>query len=128
VGRYLDLAREVVQKNEVGSFSSSNSPHKDSNISYRVQGESSIVAGRDTCEKSEKSELSKEESVRNEEAQPHVVTRCIHRATVDKCAVCSGYVRWLIADEDRLRVSQANPETARRMYWQEVRLPDEEWF
>jgi hypothetical protein len=48
-------------------------------------------------------------------------TRCIHGTTFDKCAVCSGYVRWLVGDEDRLRRAQANPETVRREFWRAVR-------
>lgn len=49
------------------------------------------------------------------------VVRCIHRMASDECAVCSGYVRWLIADEDRLRRMQANPEVVRREFWRSVR-------
>jgi hypothetical protein len=48
------------------------------------------------------------------EASP---VRCIHGATRDACAVCSGYARWLIADEVRLRKAQANPEAVRREFW-----------
>ena len=42
---------------------------------------------------------------------------CIHRLSSKECAVCSGYVRWLIADEERLRRAQNNPEAARREFW-----------
>jgi hypothetical protein len=35
----------------------------------------------------------------------------------DACAVCSGYARWSIADEVRLRKAQANPEAVRREFW-----------
>jgi hypothetical protein len=31
--------------------------------------------------------------------------------------VCSGYVRWLIADEARVGRAQNNPEAARREFW-----------
>ena len=47
--------------------------------------------------------------------------RCIHGTTSDKCAVCNGYARWLIADEGRLRRAQVNPEVVRREFWQSVR-------
>ena len=46
----------------------------------------------------------------------NAVIRCIHRLTEDSCAVCSGYVRWLIANERSLRHAQANPEATRREY------------
>ena len=46
----------------------------------------------------------------------NAVIRCIHRLTEDSCAVCSGYVRWLIANERSLRRAQANPEATRREY------------
>ncbi len=43
--------------------------------------------------------------------------RCIHRLPSKECAVCSGYVRWLIADEERVRRAQNNPEAVRREFW-----------
>lgn len=43
--------------------------------------------------------------------------RCLHRMSSDKCAVCNGYVRWLVADEGRMRRAQANPEAVRREFW-----------
>ena len=46
---------------------------------------------------------------------------CIHGSTADKCAVCSGFVRWLIADEDRFTRGQSNPEVVRREFWREAR-------
>lgn len=42
--------------------------------------------------------------------------RCIHEMASGTCAVCSGYVRWLIAGEERLRRAQAGPEAVRREY------------
>lgn len=51
----------------------------------------------------------------------NAVIRCIHGTTVDKCAVCCGYVRWLAEDEGRLLAAQANPEAVRREFWQLVR-------
>ena len=36
--------------------------------------------------------------------------RCIHRMSSDKCGVCSGYVRWLVADEaERRKINLALP-------------------
>jgi hypothetical protein len=44
------------------------------------------------------------------------VTRCIHDLAEDVCAVCNGYVRWLIEDEKRLQAACRDPEEARRYY------------
>jgi hypothetical protein len=46
---------------------------------------------------------------------------CIHGMTEDRCAVCSGYVRWLVAHEGRLRAAQNNPEIVRREFWQSLK-------
>jgi hypothetical protein len=51
----------------------------------------------------------------------NAVVRCIHSTTPDKCAVCSGYARWLGSDEARLSSAQRDPEAARREFWREVR-------
>ncbi len=50
----------------------------------------------------------------------NAVIRCIHGTTEERCALCSGYVRWLIADEERLRRAQNNPEAARREFWRQA--------
>ena len=42
---------------------------------------------------------------------------CIHDTSADVCAVCSGYARWLIEDEGRLRRAQADPAGLRREFW-----------
>ena len=47
--------------------------------------------------------------------------RCIHATLPEDCAVCSGYVRWLIEDEGRLRRATANREEARREFWRSVK-------
>ena len=41
---------------------------------------------------------------------------CIHSLEPDACAVCSGYVRWLIEDESRISAARSNPEAMRRRY------------
>lgn len=56
-----------------------------------------------------------------EEAPPVAAVRCIHDMTPDTCAVCSGYARWLIEDERRLRRAQADSEGVRREFWRSVR-------
>lgn len=42
--------------------------------------------------------------------------RCIHETTPDECAACSGYAKWLIADEGRLRRARSDPEGVRREF------------
>jgi len=45
--------------------------------------------------------------------------RCLHGLAEDVCAVCSGYVRWLIAGGDaRINRAFKDPEGMRREYWQ----------
>jgi hypothetical protein len=47
-----------------------------------------------------------------------VLDCCIHALPPDGCAVCNGYVRWLIAGGDtRLAEARRNPEVARHRYW-----------
>ena len=56
-------------------------------------------------------------------AKPSVVP-CIHRMGVDKCAVCSGYVRWLIKDEARVLRAQHDPTAVRLEFWRH-RYPED---
>jgi hypothetical protein len=51
----------------------------------------------------------------------NAVIRCIHDMSPDACGVCSGYARWLIEDEGRLRRAQAAPEEVRREFWRTKR-------
>jgi hypothetical protein len=51
----------------------------------------------------------------------NAVIQCIHSRKAEACGVCSGYARWLIEDESRLRRARANPEAARREFWRSVR-------
>jgi hypothetical protein len=41
---------------------------------------------------------------------------CIHNVEQETCAVCSGYVRWLVEDDVRLSAARSNPEATRRQY------------
>lgn len=41
---------------------------------------------------------------------------CIHNLAPEACAVCSGYVRWLIEDEARISAAKDNPEFTRCRY------------
>lgn len=49
------------------------------------------------------------------------VVRCIHNTTPNECALCSGYVRWLNADEHRIERALHNPDKVRRDFWREVK-------
>jgi TubC N-terminal docking domain len=52
----------------------------------------------------------------------NAVNRCIHETEPERCAVCNGYARWLIAGGDaRIDKARHNTEAARRRYWREVR-------
>ncbi len=56
--------------------------------------------------------------------QPYVAgssVRCIHNTTPDRCAVCSGYARWLGSDEARLLRAQRDPDGVRREFWREAK-------
>jgi len=41
---------------------------------------------------------------------------CIHNIGPEECAVCSGYVRWLIEVDARLSAARSNPEATREQY------------
>lgn len=41
---------------------------------------------------------------------------CIHNVDQETCAVCSGYVRWLLEEDARLSAARSNPEATRRQY------------
>ena len=49
---------------------------------------------------------------------------CIHDATPDKCCVCNGYAKWLLASEGRLERAQANPEASRQEFRRYMESPD----
>ncbi len=51
----------------------------------------------------------------------NAVVRCIHNTTPDRCAVCSGYARWLGSNEARLLRAQRDPEAVRREFWREAK-------
>jgi hypothetical protein len=54
----------------------------------------------------------------------NAVVHCIHGLKEDECAVCSGYVRWLIADENRVRRAMPDPEGVRQEFWEYVNGSD----
>ena len=56
-----------------------------------------------------------------DETDVNAVVVCIHNIEPKECAVCTGYVRWLIEDDGRLRRARANPEEARREFWRSVK-------
>jgi hypothetical protein len=54
--------------------------------------------------------------VRTDKTDKRVGVPCVHRTTAEKCALCSGYVRWLIADESRILRARQSPEAVRREF------------
>jgi hypothetical protein len=135
VGSYLSLAKQAAKRSkEDSSFSSSNNLQKDSNKNINKEKGTLTTHIKNKCEKSELSELSQETAChhgtpgrnRGDEGRENGATNlrttslsvvpCIHEETAETCAVCSGYVRWLVEDEDRLRAAQVNPEKVRREF------------
>jgi len=51
-----------------------------------------------------------------DETDEKALVICIHNVDPEACAVCSGYVRWLIEDDARLSAARSNPEATRRRY------------
>ena len=51
-----------------------------------------------------------------DEIDEKALVLCIHNVDQKNCAVCSGYVRWLIEDDARLSAARSNPEATRRQY------------
>jgi hypothetical protein len=51
-----------------------------------------------------------------DEIDENALAICIHNVDQETCAVCSGYVRWLIQDDARLSAARSNPEATRRQY------------
>jgi hypothetical protein len=48
----------------------------------------------------------------------NAVIACIHDLHPDRCAVCNGYARWLIAGgAERIQEAGRDPAAARRRYW-----------
>jgi tubulysin polyketide synthase-like protein len=41
---------------------------------------------------------------------------CHHGLCPDECACCSGFVRWVIKDESRMRLLLSSPDKARRKF------------
>lgn len=85
---------------------------------YTLQGSSPVEMSQDVASGGKgKAERPKNHDTPLRPYAVNAVIRCIHGMASDECAVCIGYVDWLIADEDRLRRARANPEAARREFW-----------
>ena len=112
MGRYLDLARQTIEETLGALPSTSTNSKNDNTASYASQEAEPVPLIVDGSEKSAISERTSE--LRSSLAGE----RCIHKLPPDKCAVCSGYVRWLIAGgEPRLAEACRNPKVARHRYW-----------
>jgi hypothetical protein len=46
---------------------------------------------------------------------------CPHGLRPDECACCSGFVRWIVKDDGRMRLLFSNPDKARREFWRLVK-------
>jgi hypothetical protein len=126
MGKYTSLARtlrdgpEATQPGEDKGSSQKNTcvniNNKDKTIDSNLPAESS---GRvTTLRPTTLTTLILDEK---EETDEKASVVCIHNVEPEECAVCSGYVRWLIEGEGRLRRARANPEEARREFWRSVK-------
>lgn len=107
MGKYIDLVRQVEELNP---------QEKDVDSSLDNTNKHSIVI--DTMHTAlAPVELPVDNVTRLRGYAVNAVVPCIHGTTADACAVCSGYARWLIADERRLTSAQRDPEAARREFW-----------
>jgi hypothetical protein len=137
--RYTELARRLrEQEPQVGGSTSTTNILNVNIHSIHTGGDSekdkpSSARPEDTLEGSLPVDLAHSSTSGNEndalEACEHstplrgdavnAVNRCIHELHPDRCAVCSGYARWLIAGgEKRMREAHNSPEGSRRLYWQ----------
>src|SRR5215218_5853991 len=121
MGKYTSIARTLRDEPQDAKFSEdkgsslkntySNIPNIDKSINSNLVDESSgsVTTLRPTTLTTlipgEKDEIDKK-----------ALVICIHNVDQEICAVCSGYVRWLIEDEARLSAARSNPDTTRRQY------------
>jgi hypothetical protein len=126
MGKYTSLARtlrdrpEATQPGEDKGSSEKNTcvniDNKDKTIDSNPSAESS--GSVTTLRPTTLTTLNLDEKDETDEKASVV---CIHNVEPEVCAVCSGYVRWLIEDDGRLRRASANPEEARREFWRSVK-------
>jgi TubC N-terminal docking domain len=63
-------------------------------------------------------ESASQESVVTPRGREH---SCPHGLRPDECACCSGFVKWVIKDEGRMRLLLSNPDKARQEFWRLVK-------
>ncbi len=133
MGKYTDLAQkyldgpqveEVVDNNKSVNINNINKATSSNSTEYRPEGVTSLrPTTLTTLTESEIEEVwvatepDRRRYTNLYRKGAGAPVRCIHDTTPDECAVCSGYVRWLIEDEGRLRRAQADPEGVRREFW-----------
>ncbi len=133
MGKYTDLAGKYLEEPQVEEVVGNNKSVKINNINkatssnstaHRIEGVTSLrPTTLTTLIESEEEEVwvatdpDRRRYTNLSRKGTGAPVRCIHDTTSDECAVCSGYVRWLIEDEGRLRRAQADPEGVRREFW-----------
>ena len=117
MGKYTSLARtlrkELVEakfREDKGS-SQKNTYVNINNIDSSPPTEPSVTVT--TLRPTTLTTLISDEKDENSEKAPVI---CIHSVTQNECAVCSGYVRWLMEDDSRISAARSNPEAARRLH------------
>ena len=119
MGRYTDLARkyqDVELQEGVRGCVDNNINVKINNI-YNDIDKSSVAPSTDSNTNLRTTNLTNLIESAVGPLHPDAVNRCIHGTTEDKCQICSGYVRWLIADETRFSRAQHDPEAVRKEFW-----------
>ena len=121
MGKYTSLARtlrkELVEakfREDKGSSQKNtyvNINNIDKNIDSSPPTEPSVTIT--TLRPTTLTTLFSDEKGENGEKAPVI---CIHSVTQNECAVCSGYVRWLMEDDSRISAARSNPEAARRLH------------
>jgi hypothetical protein len=118
MGKYTSLARTLRGEPEEADFgtnkgSTQKNTYVNINIKHKNTGSNSPAESSETLTTLRPTTLTT--LIEDENHEKRGVT-CIHGMTHVACAVCSGYVRWLIEDEARISAARSDPEAARRQY------------
>ena len=124
MGKYTSLARTLRDEPEEAT----RGMDKGSSIRYRYVNIYNIDKDIDSNPSAQSSETvttlrptTLTTLIEDEKDETRNTVVCIHNVEPEACAVCSGYVRWLIEDEPRLQRARANPEQTRREFWRIVK-------
>jgi hypothetical protein len=128
MGKYTSLARSFRDDEppEAGTSTAKKKGVLDKDIyEYRLN-EQRIDIGSPARAQRPKNSVTKLRStnltnLKPDEKDEKALVLCIHNLAPEACALCSGYVRWLIEDEARISGARRNPEAMRRRYRETLR-------